>query len=579
MGAIRLSRKSIAFAFFANLAVVAGAAINILPKPSTMTPGAGTMIFGATDIVSIYRDAASDSTLPWVEKLFKQVSIPTARVKTAGEAKVVITMAADATLGTEGYKLTITATQVNISAPTLTGQFYAVQSLRQLFPAGIEDSTAGIKGPVTVDQVSITDKPRFGYRGIMVDPVRHWLPLNYLYQQLDRMALFKMNKLHLLIANDQGYRLESKVFPKLHELGSPTQVGGGKPPAGERWYYTHDEMRAVVKYAALRRIDVIPEVDMPGHVGAMVYCYPEIGVYEKQAGNTGIRTDEQVQISSLHTSLSHPNRAQVLSFIGKLWREMTTVFPSKYYQMGGDEWNFNTNVTDFRQFVQVVQDTLASLGKTTIAWDEVKTSGGLKAGNWSQDWHMNNNNGDIMSSCNFFYLDHKNVSSDGTNAMNWCVDQVTLQTLYSSPVVATLKGVEGTLFSERLTTYPDSWDRQIWPRLAGVAEVGWAPANNNLNDFLARLGTTGPRFATMGVKHYKTAAVTWGTTATNTKMISLYDRFVPVITPDVVGIKRKPFASLAADVAQSAKAVNLLGRRVEFSRSGHPVGLKFIRNK
>ena len=573
------SRLTTAVALFALGAAGTHAAVNILPKPMTQTAGVGTLTFGAADVVAIYRDPASDSTLPWVEKLFKQVSIPTSRVTAAGSAKVVITFAPDATLGTEGYKLNVTATQVVITAPTLTGQFYAVQSLRQMFRDGIEDSTAATKGPVVLDQVSITDKPRFQYRGIMIDPVRHWLPLNYLYQQLDRMTLFKMNKMHLLIANDQGYRLESKAFPKLHEMGSPTEVDGGKPGLGERWYYTHDEMRALVKYAALRRIDIIPEVDMPGHVGAIVYCYPELGIYAKQANNPGIRTDREVQISSLYTASGHANRPQVMSFVGKIWREMLTVFPSQYYQMGGDEWNYNTTQGDYALFVQEVQDTLTKLGKTTIAWDEVKTAKALRPGNWSQDWNRENNNGDILSNCNYFYLDHRNVAGEATNAMTWCrpnAAPVTLGDVYFAPLNANLKGVEGTLFSEQLTVYPDFWDRQIWPRLAAVAEIGWVPQNNSLPEFQTRLATFGTRLSTMGIKYTKTPGLTWGNAVTNTKMINLYDRFTPVITPDGVAIKPRPGAALAAEAGTGQKAVNVLGRRVEFSRSGHPVGLKFL---
>jgi len=586
MATYRLTCKSIAVVLFGLLAGRVGAAVNIIPLPNSITLGAGTLAFDAAAVVPIYRDGPSDSTLPWVEKLFKNAKLATSRVQTAAAAKVVINMTPDAALGAEGYKLSITATQIVITAPTLTGQFYAVQTLRQVFPVSIEDSLAA-KAAIALPMLEITDKPRFEYRGCMIDPVRHFLPLPYLYEHIDRMALYKLNRLHLLLSNDQGYRLESLVFPLLHTKGSTTQVGGATPPAGTRWYYTQDEMRALVKYAAMRKIKIIPEVDMPGHCAAMVACYPQLGVvnplvsddHSNPVFTNGIRSNEDVQISALFTGLSDPNRPYVMTFIGKLWREIATIFPSDQYQMGGDEWAFNqTDGNVYATFAKEVQDTLAKIGKKTIAWDEVKSHNGLRPGNLSQDWHQSNagNTGDIMSNCDVFYFDHHNESNDGADVLTWCGDQHTLSTVYSAPVSNSLKGVEGILFTERVKVYPDHWDRQLWPRLTGVAEVGWVPVNNGLVGFMTRMGSHGARFSTMGIKYFSThyANLTWQTAPLNPAMTNLYSGFVPTIIPDGVGIYAGKIQSSPSTVEKMGAKFNSLGQKIRLSPSGYPESVR-----
>ncbi|MDB5104432.1 MAG: hypothetical protein JWP91_2121 [Fibrobacteres bacterium] len=561
-------RSSGVFIFVAALAFLGGnarAAISIVPQPTTLTPGVGTLAIGASDNVGIYRDAESDSTLPWIEKIFKQAKIPTSHVMSAPAAKIVVTMKADAALGAEGYKLSITATQIVITAPTLTGQFYAVQSLRQLFPASIEDSASGVKGPFALPLLEITDKPRFEYRGSMIDPVRKFCPLPYLYQHIDRMALYKLNRLHLLISNDQGYRLESKVYPLLHQLGSTTNCGGQHPAAGERWYYTQDEMRAVVQYASHRKIKIIPEIDMPGHCTAMNFCYKQLGT-----PNDKIQTSEDVGLSIMNAT--GPNAAYVNTFIGQLWREMATIFTSDQYQIGGDEC-VNIAAADFKNFALRVQDTLAAIGKKAIAWDEVGAAGALRASSWSQDWHAGSSAGQIMSSCTYLYLDMANKAGDpSTN--NWCIPELTLQGVYGAKFSGTtLRGVEATLFSERVNVYPDYWDRQTWPRQSAVAEIGWAAANNDVNGFLARMAPQSSRYAAMGVKYYNSPGVAWEAGALNPKMTNLYDHFLPAISPDVGIVAKK--SKLGNGAAKDGrKSFNTLGRVISPSPMRLPASVE-----
>ncbi len=517
--------KVVTFALLAGLAGNAAAAINIVPKPVTMTAGAGTLTFAATDVVTLYGDGPSrDSTLPWIVKLFTNAHIATSIVSDAGSAKVAVTMAANSTLGSEGYTMNITASQIAISAPTLTGQFYAVQSLRQLFPAGVEDSSA--TGPVSLPVVSITDYPKFPHRGIMLDPVRHFCPIDYLYQTVDRLALYKVNRIHLLISNDQGYRLESTVFPKLNSIGSQTccQTPAIHPPAGTNWYYLQSEMKALCIYAAKRKIEIYPEIDMPGHCTAICASYPYMGT-----PNNAVQTSEDVGLSIMNSSGTYAD--SVMKFIGKLWREVYPCFPyAKRVCMGGDECGPGViSAGNLKLIAMKVQDTCKAVGiPMVVAWDEIAADNALESGNWSQDWHPNQTGGQVKSECTTLYLDHANESGDN-GAINWCPPQYKpLSQIYAATMTASYQGLEGTLFSERLSVYPANWDTRMWPRMAAVAEVGWN--QNTYSDFVTRIGPFGTRLSAMGIGYWKNSGVTWGTGTQNSKMTSVYNKFNPVLS-------------------------------------------------
>jgi hexosaminidase len=526
MGHSKLVWKCIIFAMLSFFAINAAAAVNIVPKPVTMTSGAGTLTFAATDVVTLYGDGPSkDSTLPWVVKLFTNAHIATTVVSDAGSAKVAVTMAANATLGAEGYTLNITASQVAISAPTLTGQFYAVQTLRQLFPAGVEDSSS--TGAVALPVVSITDYPKFAHRGIMVDPVRHFCPIDYLYQTVDRLALYKANRMHLLISNDQGYRLESTVFPKLNSVGSQTCSNGNNPaihpPAGTIWYYLQADMKALCAYAAKRKIEIYPEIDMPGHCTAICASYPYMGT-----PNTAVQTTEEVGLSIMNSTGTYAD--SVMKFIGKLWREVYPCFPyAKRVCMGGDECGLNViSTANLKLIAMKVQDTCRAVGiPMVVAWDEIAAASALESGNWSQDWHPQQTGGQIKSECTTLYLDHANESGDN-GAINWCPPQYKpLSQIYAATMTASYKGLEATLFAERLFNYPADWDTRMWPRMAAVAEVGWN--QGTYSDFATRIGPFGTRLSAMGIGYWKNSGVTWGSGTKNSKMTSVYNKFNPVL--------------------------------------------------
>ncbi len=500
----------------------ASAPVNIIPLPNTLTIGTGTLGFAPTEKVTISCDVASDSTVPWVVQLFNQTNIPTSVVR-SGTAKIVITMnTADlGTLGNEGYKLSITGTQVIITAPTTTGQFYAVQTLRQLFPADIERLGTVINGPFYLNQLEITDKPRFVHRGCLFDPVRHWCGgKDSLLIHIDRMALYKLNRLHILLSDDQGFRIESLVYPNLNTVGSNTQVGGAHPTGGTKWYFTQQEMKDIVSYAKNRKIEIIPEIQSPGHCTAMCASYPNLGT-----PNAAVQTDQTTGNSILNCSGA--NAAYVNTFMGNLWREMSSIFPYSQYHIGGSE-TFNASAADYNAFMLRMQDTLLAIGKQAIGWQEI-TAAGLRSGNISQSWSKSTT-GTIFSPCDNMFLDNANQTGD-VSTMNWCVNQLTLQNVYSSNVSnASIKGIEGVLYTEEVSL-PQYWDRQFWPRLAAVAEVGWAPTNSNYAGFQTRIGYFGARMSAMGITYYITGGITWNTASLNSSKKNVYYNFVPALIP------------------------------------------------
>ena len=190
-------------------------------------------------------DTTSDSTAPWIAKLFQQAGKETRHVFPANYAKIIVRHAPGTdTLGSDGYRLTITKDNITIEAQTTTGQFYAVQSLRQMLPPEVERGSGLVPSTIKLNGVAIVDnKSRLGYRGTMLDMCRHFISLNYVRETIDRMALLKLNVLHLHLSDDQGWRIEIKSYPNLTTVGAATQVGGAHPPSGTRWYYTQDEMK------------------------------------------------------------------------------------------------------------------------------------------------------------------------------------------------------------------------------------------------------------------------------------------------------------------------------------------------
>jgi hexosaminidase len=291
----------------------------------------------------------------------------------------------------EAYELQIAESEVRITSTTEAGIFYGVQTLLQLFPVEIESkSLASVDWKLPTG--TITDEPEFGYRGAMLDVARHFISIDDVKHYIDQMAKFKFNYLHLHLTDDQGWRIEIKSWPKLTEIGGSTEVGGG-----EGGFYSQEEYKELVAYAADRFITIVPEIDMPGHTNAALASYGELNpgvnlpdgdvttvvageidfdILDKNPLPAELYTGIEVGFSTLAT-----NKELTYKFVEDVIREISAITPGPYFHIGGDE-SLVTKKPDYIYFVERTQDLVLKYGKISLGWDEIAT-GKLRPGSVS----------------------------------------------------------------------------------------------------------------------------------------------------------------------------------------------------
>ena len=417
---------------------------------------------------------------------------------------------ADPQVGTQGYQLDVAATGVTIRATTTGGLFAGTQTLRQLLPAKAEASTVQ-SGPWPVPGAHIVDFPRFAHRGAMLDVARHFFPPDVVKRYIDDLALYKINYLHLHLADDQGWRIVIDSWPRLTTVGGSTQVGGG--PGG---FYTKAQYSDLVSYAAARNITVIPEIDMPGHTNAALASYAELncnGVAPPLYTGTG------VGFSSLCVS-----KELTYQFIDDVVRELAALTPGPYLHLGGDEAS-STSDADYQAFLGRVLPVVSKYGKQPTGWHDVAKVN-PPASFIPQYWGTTTSNSSVrsaasrgskivMSPANKAYLDMKYNSSTPIG-LSWA-GFIEVRTAYDWNPGAYLtgvgesavRGVEGPLWSETIRTRQDI-EFLAFPRLPALAELGWSPwSKHDWNTFRQRLGAQGPRWQVMDVNFYRSTQVPW----------------------------------------------------------------------
>lgn len=487
---------------------------SIIPMPVSvqLAPADSFAITSATAIVVEPGDAEVARIGRYLADLIgTSVDSAPPRVLEAGEAlprgSIALAMdAGDPALGDEGYELTITPDRVTLVANQPAGLFYGVQTLRQLLPPSIEYEAARPRS-IKMPAGRIVDHPRFAWRGAMLDVSRHFFGVEDVKRYIDLLALYKLNRLHLHLADDQGWRIEIESWPNLAIHGGSTEVGGG---AGG--YYTQEEYADLVAYARDRYITAVPEIDMPGHTNAALASYPELNC---DGVAPPLYTGIEVGFSALCV-----DRDTTYAFVDDVVREIAALTPGAYFHIGGDEVE---NLTDaqYRQFVERVQGIVQSHGKRMIGWGEIAPAELLPTSivqHWKPDSsHLAVARGAevILSPATHVYLDMKYDSTtmlglswagytDVRDAYAW--EPATL--LEGVPESAIL-GVEAPLWSETLGTLHDV-EYMAFPRLAGVAEIGWSPAAaREWSEFRVRLGAQAPRWSALGVNFYRSPLVPW----------------------------------------------------------------------
>jgi hexosaminidase len=464
----------------------------------TANPHAGRI---ARELAAIIR--RSTGTLPRIGPPSAAVTHPAIRLVISEGG------AAGSRLASEGYDLTIAADAVSLTASDAAGLFYGVQTLRQILPASGEYEAILFPKPqpVTLPALHIRDAPRYQWRGAMLDVARHFFSLDDVKRYIDLIALHKMNRLHLHLADDQGWRIEIKKWPALTVEGATTEVGGG--PGG---FYTQLQYADLVKYAADRFITVVPEIDMPGHTNAALASYAELNCDGK---TPMIFTGTEVGFSALCVE-----KEITYQFIDDVVREIAALTPGPYFHMGGDEVKTLTPA-QYKAFVERVQTIVQKHGKQMIGWDEIAAVSLLPT-SIVQHWRPDAATAElarapqlILSPANRTYLDMK-YDADTALGLTWA-GLIPVKTAYDwDPDTLVpgarpdaILGVEAPLWSETAATMRDV-EFLAMPRLAAIAEVAWSPkASHDWESFRTRLGAQAPRWTALGLNFYRSPEIAW----------------------------------------------------------------------
>ena len=422
-----------------------------------------------------------------------------------GQWNLSLDPALKAELGEEGYVLNISEEGIELKSSTEAGLFYGIQTLRQMFPPEVETEIP-LEDPVYLRHVSIEDNPHFEWRGTMVDVARSFFGLEYLKNHVDRMALYKMNRLHLHLSDDQGWRIEIKSRPKLTEIGSK-----GSTEGGNSGFLTQEEYLELQDYAAARNIIIVPEIDMPGHVYSALASYPELNC-EGYKNLTPARATPPELYSGYEVGWSKLclEDPKIYDFVADVLGEVASITKGPWIHIGGDE------IEDprYEEFVVKADSIVRQLGKTTIGWQEI-TQAPVSSSAISQEWWEGEGESVvdlrvIHSFCSNFYLDHANVPGQ-ENTLNWCKkDGVSLEDVYSfrseNPKAL---GVEAPVWTEHVLN-DKMLDDRFWPRALAVAELGWTvPAKLEYESFLNRLQEQARRIRALGINHHPTPEINW----------------------------------------------------------------------
>ena len=410
----------------------------------------------------------------------------------------------DRELGAEGYDLNIGKKLTGIKANSPSGVFYGVQTFLQTLP--VKNTSAE---PLKVATGAVRDFPEYGYRGAMLDVARHFFSVEDVKRYIDFMATYKMNRLHLHLSDDQGWRIEIKSWPKLTEIGGSTEVGGG-----EGGFYTQEEYSEIIDYAQERHITIVPEIDMPGHTNAALAAYPELNCDgEARELYTGI----EVGFSTLCT-----DKEITYEFVDDVVGEIAALTPGAWFHIGGDE-SHSTAEDDYIYFVNRVQDIVTSHGKKVIGWDEIanaKLVDDAAVQFWADEENatMGVEQGAkvLMSPAKKAYID---MQYDSTTyvGLHWAayieVDQAYSwdpATYVDGITKENILGVEAALWTETITNM-DELEYMVFPRLPGIAEIGWsAPEIRSWDEYKTRLADHGNRFEAMDINFYRSDLVPWG---------------------------------------------------------------------
>lgn len=510
---------------------------SLVPCPVSLVPGTGNFHFSAKTSFAVENEGQAEQVRQFTGLLTRAAGFAP-RIK-VDSRKGDVCLVTDATLKSEAYKLEITAKKITIRASDLQGFYYALQSIRQLLPSAIESEQVTENVDWTVPALTITDQPRFGYRGLLVDVARFFSPKENLLRIIDCMAMLKLNKLHLHLVDDNGWRIEIKKYPLLTEIGSCRVDRPGKTfperrnprqgePTVEKGFYTQDEIREIVRYAQERHIEVIPEIEMPAHSNAALAAYPLlscpvvdkfIGVLPGLGGN--------------HADVIFcAGNDSVFTFLQDILDEVLELFPSKYIHLGGDEarkthWEEcplcqarmkaeNLENTEELQgyFMARVARYVQNKGREVIGWDEL-TNARIPEGSIILGWQgygqaalkaAELGHRFIMTPARILYLIRyqgpqwfEPITYFGNNTLKDVYDYEPVQKDWTPQAASLLMGVQACMWTEFCNS-PADVDYLLFPRLSALAEVAWTkPARKNWASYLKAMDHFNEHLAAKGI--------------------------------------------------------------------------------
>ncbi len=503
-----------------NILMIDPEGISVIPKPREMFTGTGFITLPIVNIICANSSAMDSSE--WLAALLGRAKLQSQI--TLGNSCGTWNLSVDPLqkeLGEEGYTLEINSEGIFMNAATSAGLFYAIQSLRQILPASLENNTFN---PVNIQlpYLTIKDLPDHSWRGTMIDISRSFFDLDYLKSHVDRMALYKMNRLHLHLTDDQGWRIEIKSKPKLTEIGSKGAVLNGR--AG---FLTQEDYKELQRYAEARNIIIIPEIDMPGHIYSALVAYPELNcegfsnIEPRMATPPELFSGTKVGWSKL--CLTKP---EIYDFVSEVIGEMAAITTGPWIHIGGDEIKDDL----YETFVVKADSIVRHHGKITIGWEEV-TKAEVSSSLISQKWHGKVEGvvdvKFIESICSSFYFDHANIpGQERTN--NWCKKSgVSLEEAYSfTNSDPNILGYEAPVWTEFVWTN-EEMDNRFWPRIIAVAEIAWNDtAPRNYPEFLNRLRKHQFRLVKMGINYFPTPELDWQIN-TGLKRADVFKDFLP----------------------------------------------------
>ena len=506
--------------------------LNIIPEPVSTIVKKGTFSPPKHITVSRPDGADNDLTVNFLTEKLRNFTDGKVTVKNSGKATIqlILNTTKDTSIGNEGYTLTVLPKNITIRANSAAGLFYGVQTLVQLFPPEIESPHTTACNDVKIPVLEITDYPRVGWRGLMLDVARHFFTVDEVKQYIDKMVRYKYNMLHWHLTDDEGWRIEIKSLPKLTSVGAwrveKTGWFGSFAPAKSDepknygGYYTQEQIKDVIAYAKERHVQIMPEIDVPGHSSAALAAYPDLSCFPETDDkhvrdgapfldwNTGGRP------AAIMENTLCPANENVYDFMDKVLTEVAALFPFEYIHTGGDEapytfWEKSPAVKQLMEreglknmaevqswFGKRVEKIILAKGKKMMGWDEI-LEGGITPTTGLMSWRgisygieaSKSGHPVVMSPSNFVYIDlmQGDVSTEPRVYNSLRLNQ----TYKFNPIPEGsdgryILGGQGNLWTEQIYNMRQA-EYMTWPRGLAIAESLWSPeGKKDYNNFIRK---------------------------------------------------------------------------------------------